>query len=89
MDQSFKIDSNSLKSILSDTEAIIKSKIDLIDKESYKKYSLFIPFDYSLDSLILKDKSIVNLLYEMIPPCQNLVLIYRGSRDSFKAAVFH
>jgi len=55
MDASFKIDSKSLKTFMSDTEKIIKSKIDLIDLESYKKFSLFIPFDYSLDSLIIKD----------------------------------
>ena len=43
MDASFKIDSKTLKTILSDTEALIKSKIDLIDKESFKTFSLFTP----------------------------------------------
>ena len=56
MDASFKIDSNSLKTIFSDSEAIIKSKIDLIDRQHYKIFSLFIPYDCSFDSLILKDE---------------------------------
>ena len=43
MDVSFKIDSKSLKKILSDTEEVIKGKIDLIDKESFKTFTLFTP----------------------------------------------
>ena len=64
MDISFKIDSNSLKAFYSDTEAIIKSKIDFINKESFKKFSLFTPLtDHQLDSLILKDLQRINLFF--------------------------
>ena len=57
MDASFKIDSKSLKQILSDTEAVIKSKIDLIDKESFKTFSLFTPqIENQIDSQIMKNE---------------------------------
>ena len=61
----------------------------MIDKEQYKTFSLFIPLDYSLESLILKDKARINLFFEMFTIGTNLELIYRGSRDTFKAAVYH
>jgi len=89
MDVSYKIESKSLKTILSDTEAIIKSKIDLIDLESYKKFSLFVPILTLLDSLILKDDTIAKLFLEMFPSDKKLELIFRGSKDEFKAAPFH
>ena len=43
MDVSFKIESKTLKAILQDTEAIIQSKIDLIDKQQFEKFNLFTP----------------------------------------------
>ena len=83
MDVSFKIDSKSLKKILLETEEVIKSKIDLIDKESFKNFSLFTPIIENqidsqivkneqaaliLDSLIIKDQTIIKLFFGMFPP---------------------
>ena len=105
MDASYKIDSKSLKEILSDAEALIKSKIDLIDKESFKKFSLFTPLIDNkidslivkneklasiLDSLIIKDQTIAKLFLGMLPQKNvRLELLFRGSRDGFKAVPYH
>jgi hypothetical protein len=90
MDASYKIDSKSLKEILSDAEALIKSKIDLIDKESFKNFSLFTPLiDNKIDSLIIKDQTIAKLFLGMLPPNIRLELLFRASRDGFKAVPYH
>ena len=84
-DITFKIDSNFLKKTLEDVEATIKSKIDLIDMEEFKNFNLFSPFAPPIDSLIIKDKSTTQKFFEMFPKDKKLELIYRGSRDTFKA----
>ena len=61
----------------------------MIDKESYKKFALFVPLVTLLDTLILKDDAMAKLFLEMLPSYKKLELIYRGSRDEFKAAPFH
>ena len=62
----------------------------MIDKESFKKFSMFIPLtDDQLDSLIIKDLQRINLFFEMLPEGTKLQLIFRGSKDGFKAAAFH
>jgi hypothetical protein len=86
-DITFKIESKSLKTTLEEVEAMIKSKIDLINKEEFKNFNLFTPL--ILDSLIIKDDDIAKKFIEMLPKDKKLELIYRGSRDSFKAEAFH
>ena len=68
---------------------MIKSKIDLIEKESFETFSLFTPLEFLLDSLIIKDWNTRYLFFDMLPEGTKLQLIFRGSRDGFKIAPFH
>ena len=76
----------------------------MIDKESFKTFSLFTPLIENkidslivkneklasiLDSLIIKDQTIAKLFLGMLPPNVRLELLFRASKDGFKAVTYH